>query len=248
MKILVCKDYAQMSEKAARIFAAQLILKPNTVLGLATGSTPEGMYAALVEKYNEGKIDFADVTSFNLDEYYQLPAENDQSYDYFMKKHLFNHVNIENYNLPNGMVEDVEAECKAYEERIEAAGGVDIQVLGIGKNGHIGFNEPDSVFIKNTHLVELTPSTIEANSRFFASEEEVPKKAVSMGIGTILKAKKIVLLASGEGKAEAIAKTVYGDIDPMVPASALQLHNDVIVILDEAAASQLKPEDYTVVK
>lgn len=248
MKILVCKDYAQMSEKAARIFAAQLILKPNSVLGLATGSTPEGMYAALVEKYNEGKIDFADVTSFNLDEYYQLPVENDQSYDYFMKKHLFNHVNIKNYNLPNGMVEDVEAECKAYEERIEAAGGIDIQVLGIGKNGHIGFNEPDSVFIKNTHLVELTPSTIEANSRFFASEEEVPKKAVSMGIGTILKSKKIVLLASGEGKAEAIAKTVYGDIDPMVPATVLQLHNDVIVILDEAAASQLKPEDYTVVK
>lgn len=248
MKILVCKDYAQMSEKAARIFAAQLILKPNSVLGLATGSTPEGMYASLVEKYNEGKIDFEDVTSFNLDEYYQLPAENDQSYDYFMKKNLFNHVNIKNYNLPKGMVEDVEAECKAYEERIENAGGIDIQVLGIGQNGHIGFNEPDSVFIKNTHLVELTQSTIEANSRFFDSEEEVPKKAISMGIGTILKSKKIVLLASGESKADAIAKTVYGEIDPMVPASALQLHKDVIIILDEKAASKLNKEDYEIVK
>ena len=246
MEILVCKNYDEMSEKAARIFAAQLILKKDSVLGLATGSTPEGMYASLVKKYNEGVIDFSKVTSFNLDEYFELPKENDQSYDYFMKKNLFNHVNIENFNLPNGMAKDVEKECAEYEAKIEAAGGVDIQVLGIGKNGHIGFNEPDSVFIKNTHLVELTQSTIDANARFFASADEVPKKAVSMGIGTILKSKKIVLLASGEGKADAIYKTVHGDIDPMVPASALQLHKDTIVVLDEAAASKLSPEDYTV--
>lgn len=245
MKILVCKNYDEMSERAARIFAAQLILKPDTVLGLATGSTPEGMYASLVEKYNEGKIDFSEVTSFNLDEYYNLPKENDQSYDYFMKKHLFNHVNIKNYNLPNGMAEDVEKECKDYEAKIDAAGGIDIQVLGIGQNGHIGFNEPASAFKKETHLVELTESTIEANSRFFESADEVPKKAVSMGTGTIMKSKKIVLLASGEAKADAIAKTVYGDIDPMVPASILQLHKDVVLVLDEKAASKLAPKDYT---
>ncbi|TQQ84830.1 glucosamine-6-phosphate deaminase [Peptacetobacter hominis] len=245
MKILVCKNYDEMSERAARIFAAQLILKPDTVLGLATGSTPEGMYASLVEKYNEGKIDFSEVTSFNLDEYYNLPKENDQSYDYFMKKHLFNHVNIKNYNLPNGMAEDVEKECKDYEAKIDAAGGIDIQVLGIGQNGHIGFNEPASAFKKETHLVELTESTIEANSRFFESADEVPKKAVSMGTGTIMKSKKIVLLASGEAKADAIAKTVYGDIDPMVPASILQLHKDVVLVLDEKAASKLDPKDYT---
>ena len=244
MEILVCKNYDEMSEIAARIFASQIVLKKDAVLGLATGSTPEGMYASLVKKYNEGIIDFSEVTSFNLDEYYNLPKENDQSYDYFMKKHLFSHVNIENYNLPDGMVEDVEKECTDYERRIDEAGGIDIQVLGIGKNGHIGFNEPGSVFIKDTHLVELTQSTIDANSRFFASADEVPKKAVSMGIGTILKSKKIVLLASGEGKADAIYKTVYGDVDPMVPASALQLHKDTIVILDEAAASKLDPKDY----
>ena len=244
MEILVCKNYDEMSEIGARIFAAQITLKKDAVLGLATGSTPEGMYASLVKKYNAGEIDFANVKSFNLDEYYNLPKENDQSYDYFMKKHLFSHVNIKDFNLPNGMVEDVEKECAEYEERIDAAGGIDIQVLGIGKNGHIGFNEPGSAFIKDTHLVELTQSTIDANSRFFASADEVPKKAVSMGIGTILKSKKIVLLASGEGKADAIYKTVYGDIDPMVPASALQLHKDTVVILDEAAASKLDPKDY----
>ena len=250
MRIIVCENYEEVSKKAAQMILSQVTLKPNSVLGLATGSTPIGMYENLVSLNKKGDIDFSEVRTFNLDEYYKLPKENDQSYHYFMYKNLFDHINInpENIHIPNGMTDDVDAECERYDELIKEAGGVDIQVLGIGNNAHIGFNEPTINFEKGTHLVQLEDSTIEANSRFFASEEEVPKKAVSMGIGTILKSKKIVLLASGEGKAEAIAKTVYGDIDPMVPASALQLHNDVIIILDEAAASQLKPEDYTIVK
>lgn len=249
MRILVCKNYDEMSKKAAQIIASQVTLKPDSILGLATGSTPIGMYKNLVEMYNDGNLDFSDVKSFNLDEYYKLPRENDQSYYYFMHENLFDHINIkeENINIPNGMAKDVELECKEYDDSIKEIGGIDIQVLGIGHNAHIGFNEPSNEFVKGTNLVDLKQSTIEANARFFNSIDDVPKKAVTMGIGSIFKSKKIMLLASGQGKAEAIYSTVYGDITPQVPSSILQLHYDVILILDEAAASKLKKEDYKLI-
>ncbi len=249
MRILVCKNYDEMSKKAAQIIASQVTLKPDSVLGLATGSTPIGMYKNLVKMYNDNELDFSDVKTFNLDEYYQLPRDNDQSYYYFMHENLFNHINIkeENINIPNGMNEDVEAECEKYDTAIKNIGGVDIQVLGIGHNAHIGFNEPASIFEKGTNLVDLKESTIQANARFFESIDDVPKKAVTMGIGSIFTAKKIMLMASGEGKAEAIYNTVHGNITPEVPSSILQLHEDVVLILDEEAASKLNKEDYKLV-
>lgn len=245
MRIIVCKNYEEMSQKAAQMIAGQINLKPNSILGLATGSTPEGMYKELREMYDRNLVDFSQVSSFNLDEYYQLPKENDQSYDYFMRQHLFDHVNIkrENVNLPNGMTDNVEEECTSYDKRIAQAGGIDIQVLGIGHNAHIGFNEPSSNFEAGTNLVDLKESTIEANSRYFASADEVPKKALTMGIGSIMKSKKILLLASGEGKAEAIYKTVCKEVTPEVPGSILQFHSDVVLIIDEAAASKLRDEN-----
>lgn len=246
MRILVCKNYEEMSKKAAQMILSQITLKPNSVLGLATGSTPIGMYKNLVDMYNHGIIDFSEVTTFNLDEYYQLPRTNDQSYYYFMHDNLFNHINVrpQNVNIPNGMTSDVEAECEKYDTDIKSAGGIDIQVLGIGHNAHIGFNEPTISFETGTHLVDLKESTIEANARFFESADAVPKKAVTMGTGSIFKAKKIMLLASGEGKADAIYNTVYGKVTPEVPASILQFHSDIVLILDEAAASKLNKEDY----
>lgn len=249
MRILVCKNYDEMSKKAAQIIASQVTLKSDSILGLATGSTPIGMYKNLVEMYKEGTLDFSEVKSFNLDEYYQLPRENDQSYYHFMHENLFNHINIkeENVNIPNGMTKDIKLECKQYDDSIKNIGGIDIQVLGIGLNAHIGFNEPSNVFVKGTNLVDLKKSTIEANARFFESIDEVPKKAVTMGIGSIFKSKKIILLASGESKAEAIHNTVYGDITPQVPSSILQLHRDTILILDEGASSKLKEEDYKLI-
>lgn len=249
MRILVCKDYEEMSKKAAHLIASQVTLKPNSILGLATGSTPIGMYRDLVKMYEKGELDFSNIKTFNLDEYYQLPRDNDQSYYYFMHKNLFNDINIkeENINIPNGMTKDVVSECINYDKAIENINGVDIQVLGIGNNAHIGFNEPSNVFIKNTHLVDLKDSTIKANARFFESIEDVPQKAVTMGIGSILAAKKILLLASGEGKAEAVYNTLHGDVNPQVPASILQFHNDVTLILDEAAASKLNKDDYELV-
>lgn len=250
MKILVCKNYESLSKKAAQIIGSQLILEPSSTLGLATGSTPEGLYKNLIEMYNDGLIDFSKATTFNLDEYYQLPVENDQSYHYFMDQHLFNHVNInkENVHVPNGMADDIEAECINYENSIDAAGGIDIQVLGIGSNGHIGFNEPTIDFQGKTHVVTLEESTRMANSRFFNSIDEVPSKAVTMGTGSIFKSRKILLLASGKNKAKAIADTVYGTVTPEVPSSILQFHNDVIMILDEEAASLLNSKDYEIVK
>ncbi|KGG79491.1 glucosamine-6-phosphate deaminase [Caloranaerobacter azorensis H53214] len=241
MKVLIVKDYEEMSRKAANIVASQIILKPDSVIGLATGDTPKGMYRELIKLYNNGDIDFANIKTFNLDEYYGLPKENPQSYHYYMMENLFKHVNIkkENIHIPNGMVENIEKECEEYEKKIQQAGGIDLQVLGIGRNGHIGFNEPDLKFEAKTHLVELDEDTIKANSRFFNSIEEVPTKAISMGIKTIMHAKKIVLLASGKEKAEAIYKAVKGEITPKVPASVLQLHPDVILIADEEAASLL---------
>ena len=239
MQIYRAKDYEDMSKKAANIIASQVVLKPDCVLGLATGSTPIGAYKNLVEKYEQGDLDFSQVTTVNLDEYKGLPRENDQSYYYFMHDNLFDHVNVkpENTHLPDGTKEDANEECARYEELIRSLGGQDLQLLGLGHNGHIGFNEPDTVFEKTTHCVDLQESTIEANKRFFASADDVPKQAYTMGIGTIMQAKKILLIAGGEEKAEALKNSLYGPITPSVPASILQLHNDVTVIADEAALS-----------
>ena len=204
MKIFKMKDYDQMSQKAANLIAAQIITKPDCVLGLATGSSPIGTYKQLIEKYNNGDLDFSKVTTVNLDEYKGLPRDNDQSYYYFMNDNLFDHVNIdkENTHVPNGMIEDSEKECADYEALIASLGGQDLQLLGLGHNGHIGFNEPADAFDKTTHCVDLTESTIEANKRFFASADEVPRQAYTMGIGTIMQAKKILIIVSGEDKAD----------------------------------------------
>lgn len=241
MRIIVVDNYEEMSKTAAKLVASQITLKPNSVLGLATGSTPQGMYQGLVKRYQVGDLDFSECTSFNLDEYYGLDQSNEQSYYYFMQENLFKHINLkpENINIPSGNVDDIEAECVRYEKAIKAAGGIDIQVLGIGVNGHIGFNEPDVKFEAQTHLVELDEQTIESNARFFNSREEVPTKAISMGIKTIMHSRKIVLLANGASKADAIFKTIKGNITPDVPASILQLHLDVTVIIDKEAASLL---------
>lgn len=249
MRIIVCENYESLSKKAAQIIGSQIILKPNSVLGLATGSTPEGMYENLIKMYNDGLLDFSKVKSFNLDEYYQLPFDNDQSYHYFMDDKLFNHINInkENVFIPNGMAEDVDQECVNYDKMLEEAGGIDIQVLGIGNNAHIGFNEPTINFNVGTHVVTLNESTRQANARFFNSINDVPTKAVTMGTGGIFKSKKILLLASGKNKAQAIYNSVYGKVTPEVPASILQLHQDVIAILDKEAASLLNENDYEVV-
>ena len=236
MKIYKAKDYADMSRKAANIISAQIIMKPECVLGLATGSTPVGLYKQLVEWYKKGDLDFAKVTSVNLDEYKGLSGDNDQSYRYFMNTNLFDHVNIDKTKtyVPNGLEEDSEKACTDYNAIIRSVGGVDMQLLGIGGNGHIGFNEPGEAFEKETHCVNLTESTIKANARFFASMDEVPKQAYTMGIKSIMSAKKILLIATGEAKADALYKSLYGPITPNVPASILQLHPDVTVVADEA--------------
>lgn len=241
MKIYRAKDYEDMSKKAANIIASQVVLKPDCVLGLATGSTPIGAYKNLVEKYEQGDLDFSQVTTVNLDEYKGLPRENDQSYYYFMHDNLFDHVNVkpENTHLPDGTKEDANEECARYEELIRSLGGQDLQLLGLGHNGHIGFNEPDTVFEKTTHCVDLQESTIEANKRFFASADDVPKQAYTMGIGTIMQAKKILVVVSGEDKADTVAKAFFGPVTPEVPASILQFHKDVILVADEAALSKV---------
>ena len=240
MKIIKAKDYQDMSRKAANIISAQVILKPDCVLGLATGSTPIGMYEKLVDRYNKGDLDFGDVTTVNLDEYKGLPKEDEQSYYYFMHSHLFDYVNInpDRTFLPDGMNEDPDAECERYEEVIRSVGGVDLQLLGMGHNGHIGFNEPGEEFAKGTHCVDLQPRTIEANKRFFASAEDVPRQAYSMGIQTIMKAKKILVIVSGEDKAEALKNSLFGPVTPHVPGSILQMHPDVTIVADEAALSK----------
>ena len=241
MKIYKAKDYKDMSRKAANIISAQVIMKPNCVLGLATGSTPIGTYDQLVEWYNKGDLDFSEVTTVNLDEYKGLPRTNDQSYYYFMHQHLFDRVNIdpERPNVPNGMEPDAEKECGRYEELIRSLGGVDLQLLGLGHNGHIGFNEPGEAFEKETHCVELTESTIEANKRFFASADDVPKQAYTMGIKTIMQAKKILIVVNGENKADIVERAFFGPVTPEVPASILQLHNDVTLVGDEAALAKI---------
>lgn len=241
MKIYKAKDYKDMSRKAANIISAQVIMKPNCVLGLATGSTPIGTYDQLVEWYNKGDLDFSEVTTVNLDEYKGLPRTNDQSYYYFMHQHLFDRVNIdpERTNVPNGMEPDAEKECGRYEELIRSLGGVDLQLLGLGHNGHIGFNEPGEAFEKETHCVDLTESTIEANKRFFASADDVPKQAYTMGIKTIMQAKKILIVVNGENKAGIVERAFFGPVTPEVPASILQLRNDVTLVGDEAALAKI---------
>ena len=240
MKIIVVSDYERMSEEVAKIVQAQIAVKPDSVLGLATGSTPLGTYRKLVEMAKDG-LDFSQVTTFNLDEYVGLAGDHPQSYRYYMEQNLFSGVNIprEKTFIPNGTAADLAAECAAYEEKIKGAGGIDLQLLGIGSNAHIGFNEPGSEFGSTTRLVVLAESTIEDNSRFFASREEVPTQSISMGIKSIMQAKQIVLMANGENKADAIWATVLGPVTSDVPASVLQLHPFVTLVLDEAAASKL---------
>ena len=241
MKIYLEKDYAAMSRRAANIIAAEIHKNPACVLGLATGSTPVGTYQQLIEMNKAGDISFKEVTTVNLDEYKGLSGEHDQSYRYFMNDNLFNHVDIDKdfTFVPNGLAEDAEAECAEYDEIVEALGYADLQLLGIGHNGHIGFNEPDSVFTKATHVVDLTDSTIDANTRFFANRDEVPRQALTMGMGCIMNAARVLLIASGAGKADAVYNTVCGAIDPQCPASILQLHPDVVIVGDEAALSKL---------
>ena len=241
MRIIRTKDYDDMSRKAASIIASQITLKPDCVLGLATGSTPIGTYKNLVKAYQNGDLDFSQVKSVNLDEYRGLPKENDQSYYYFMHDNLFKHVNIDPANtfLPDGTEADSEKACKEYEEIISKVGGQDLQLLGLGHNGHIGFNEPNVEFDKLTHCVDLTESTIEANKRFFASANDVPKQAYTMGIGTIMKAKKILVVVSGSDKAKIVKEAFFGPVTPQVPASILQFHPDVTIVADEAALSLL---------
>ena len=237
MKLIICKNYDEMSAAAAEIVADVMKAKPACVLGLATGSTPVGMYKKLIEKNAAGEIDFSAVTTVNLDEYYPISPENDQSYRYFMNENLFDHVNIDKARtfVPDGRASDPVAACEAYEEIVASVGAADIQVLGIGQNGHIGFNEPDSALEVRTHVTGLTESTIKANARFFASEADVPTKALTMGIGTILGARKIIILANGAAKHEAVAKMLEGKLDTYCPASMLNLHADVVVVCDQAA-------------
>ena len=239
MKIIFAKDYQSMSRKAANILSAQVILKPKSVLGLATGSTPLGTYNQLIEWYKKGDIDFFHVSSVNLDEYCGLDKDSDQSYYYYMYENLFKHVNIRlsNTHIPNGMELDAEVECNRYNNVIRRLGGIDLQLLGLGHNGHIGFNEPNEAFEKETHCVKLADETIEANARFFESPEDVPTHAYTMGIKSIMQAKKIVLIASGEGKADILYDALFGPITPSVPASILQLHNDLTIVADQAALS-----------
>jgi len=240
MNIVVVKDYNEMSYQAAQIIAEQITKKRNSVLGLATGSTPEGMYKELINLNQEDKVDFSEVITFNLDEYYGLSPEHPQSYCFFMRNKFFKHVNIkkENIHLLNGITENVDKECKQYEDLIKKSGRIDLQVLGIGDNGHIGFNEPDISLNTQTHLVNLTTKTIQANSRFFNNVQEMPKQAITMGIGTIMRARKIILLANGKRKAKVLEKTINSPITTKVPASVLQLHNDVTIIADQEAASK----------
>lgn len=239
MKIIRANDYKEMSRSVANIVSAQVILCPQSVLGLATGDTPIGMYQQLIEWNRKGDLDFSAAKTVNLDEYIGLPKEHDQSYRWFMNHHFFKYINIDSKNtyLPNGLAEDVDAECVRYEEIIRQLGGINLQVLGLGHNGHIGFNEPNICFIKNTHQVTLSESTLVANSRFFSSINEMPKRAITMGMGTIMLSKRIVLLCVGEEKAEILYKSLYGNIDPMIPASILQLHPDLTVVADDAALS-----------
>lgn len=241
INIKVYKDVNDIGKAAAVMFASQVIEKPNSVLGLATGSTPIPTYKSIISLYESGIVDFSKVTTFNLDEYIGLGHAHEQSYYYFMQHNLFYGINVpkENINVPSGTESDIISAGKEYDKKIEKAGGIDLQILGIGINGHIAFNEPCSVFPMGTHGVNLTKSTIEANARFFKNASEVPHQAISMGIGSIMKAKKIIIIATGENKADAVSAMVSGPVRPSVPASILQMHKNVTLFCDEAAASKL---------
>ena len=246
MEVVIASDYSDLSRRAARMIAAQIHLKPDSVLGLATGSTPLGIYRELVRFYKEEGLDFSKIGTFNLDEYLGISPRHPQSYNHFMWENLFKHLNISPLNvyIPQGTVDDPEAHCSWYETEIARKGGIDLQLLGIGRDGHIAFNEPGSSLASRTRLKTLDQDTITDNARFFTGEEEVPRFAITMGVGTILEARRIVLVASGENKAACCAEFIEGPVSAMVTASALQLHADVVVILDEAAASRLKRTEY----
>lgn len=242
MRIICAKDYADVSRKAANIIASVIQLKPDCVLGLATGSSPVGTYQELIAKYQSGDLDFSKVSTVNLDEYVGLDKDHDQSYAYFMRTNLFDHVNIDqaNCNIPSGMNPDAEAETARYDAVIAGFGGADLQLLGLGPNGHIGFNEPNDCFVKNTNKVALTKETIDANARFFASRDDVPTHAYTMGIGGIMMAKRVLLVVNGEKKAQAVKDCFFGPITPKAPGSILQLHPDFTLVADEAALSLVK--------
>ncbi len=246
MEVIIKENYEEMSKEAAEIIRDAIHLKPNLVLGLATGSTPIGTYKELIRMYEAGELDFSKVVTFNLDEYVGLPPTHDQSYHYFMHENLFNHININpaNVHVPSGVVRDFGSYCQWYEDEIAKAGGVDVQVLGIGSDGHIGFNEPGSSLASRTSIVTLTEETIQDNSRFFERMEDVPRFAITMGVGTIMEARLCLLLANGEKKADPVEALVEGPITSQVTASALQMHPNATVIIDEAAASKLKRVDY----
>lgn len=241
MNVIITKNYEELSKVAAREMAEVIKNNPSAILGLATGGSPIGMYKELIRMNKDGEIDFSTVTTVNLDEYVGLSGDHPQSYRYFMNDNLFNHINIDKKNtyVPNGLAKDVEEECKNYDSKIAQLGGTDVQLLGIGNNGHIAFNEPDEALVSGTHLTNLTEDTIRANARFFDSIDEVPKTALTMGLGGIMKSKKIIVIASGESKAEAVKAMVNGKISTNMPASMLQMHRDVVVIVDEEAAKLL---------
>ncbi len=240
MEIIKARDYEHMSRQAANILSAQVILHPDSVLGLATGSSPIGTYRQLIKWYEKGDLDFRRVRTVNLDEYVGLPAEHPQSYAHFMRENFFEHINIDpkNTNIPNGMNMDEEEECARYNGVIRGLGGVDLQLLGLGPNGHIGFNEPGESFTKGTHKVTLTEATIQANKRFFADEKDVPRCAYTMGILDIMQAERVVMVVSGEAKAEIVRAAFFGPVTPRVPASILQLHKNFTLVADEAALSR----------
>lgn len=239
MQVHVFENAQQVGKAAALLFASQVMRKPESVLGLATGSSPIGCYQELIAMHQAGVLDFSKCTSYNLDEYCALPVDHACSYHTFMQEELFNHINMKAHFVPDGNAADLQAECARYDAAIQAAGGIDMQLLGIGRNGHIGFNEPAYFFTYGTQIVELTESTIQANRRFFDSEKEVPRRAISLGIGGIMSAKEIVLVAMGEDKAEAILKTVTGPVTPQVPASILRTHPHVTILVDKAAGKLL---------
>lgn len=241
MRLILAENYAEMSYKAADIVRCQVVLKPDSVLGLATGDTPLGMYKELIRLYVNHQVDFSKTTIFNLDEYCRIERANSQSYHYYMYHRFFQYINVkrQNTHIPNGTAKDIDAECRKYDRQIKQMGGIDLQVLGIGANGHIGFNEPDINFAAETHLVKLNEKTIAANSRFFNSKDEVPKTAITMGIKSILQSRMLILLADGEAKADAIYQAVKGKICPEMPASIIQLHPNATIIIEKNAAKRL---------